>query len=60
MQTRLLALIAALSTTLVSSTAFAWSAPIHKWCLELNAYDDCNHYYSIEKKIEGVDCYDIV
>ncbi|HLT38486.1 MAG TPA: hypothetical protein VK034_19500 [Enhygromyxa sp.] len=30
------------------------------WCLELNAYVDCNDYYDQEKRVEGVSCYDIV
>ena len=30
------------------------------WCLELNAYVDCNDYYAKEKKVDGVGCYDIV
>ena len=30
------------------------------WCIELNAYIDCNDYYSIEGKKDGVGCYDIV
>lgn len=30
------------------------------WCLELNAYVDCNDYYAKEKRVAGVDCYDVV
>lgn len=30
------------------------------WCLELNAYDDCNDYNSTEIQFEGVTCYDLV
>jgi hypothetical protein len=30
------------------------------WCLELNAYVDCNDYYTTEVRLDGVTCYDLV